>query len=275
MTMTCRVCHGVSESFASAQILSKYTIEYFRCRDCHFVQSEEPYWLDEAYRSVIVSTDVGLISRNERFARITDRVLRYVFPQVIDSVDYGGGYGMFTRMMRDRGHYFFHRDPHCRNLFAVGLEASNAAQAHASETENSSGGNHFDFLTAFEVFEHFASPHQELERLDRMADQWLISTEVLPEPTPLPHQWWYYVLDGGQHISLWSQRALQEVAHHYDRHLVSYRGLHLFSREKLKPQWVRSILRDRGSRVLDHFRKRRSLLSDDFQRAVAAVQNAA
>ncbi|MEM0925080.1 MAG: class I SAM-dependent methyltransferase [Planctomycetota bacterium] len=244
--------------------MSKYVVEYSQCEECQFVQTEEPYWLQEAYETAIVSTDVGLISRNERFARITDRVLRFLFPHAIDSVDYGGGYGMFTRMMRDRGHYFYHRDPHCENLFAVGLEAD-AGHQSASKTR-------FDFLTAFEVLEHFHRPHDELRQLDELAENWLISTEVLPEPTPKPSEWWYYVLDGGQHISLWSKGALQEIARQYDRHVTSYRGLHLFSRERLRPTWVRSILRDRGARWLDPFRKRRSLLGDDFQRAVASVQ---
>jgi hypothetical protein len=169
---------------------------------------------------------------------------------------------MFTRMMRDRGHHFFHRDPHCRNLFAAGLEAD----PHA---------NRFDFLTAFEVFEHLRDPHANLAQLDALADHWLVSTEPVPDPAPLPGQWWYYVLDGGQHISLWSRRALQTVAHHYGRTLTSYRGLHLFSKCKVNSRWVVHLLRDRTTRVLDPFRRRRSLLQDDFRRAVTEAQNAA
>lgn len=243
-------------------ILGKYEIEYFRCRDCQFIQTEKPYWLAEAYGDAIVSSDVGLISRNERFARIVDRMLRFVYSDAIQCVDYGGGYGMFTRMMRDRGHHFLHRDPFCKNLFAAGLEA-----------EVSSGG--FDFLTAFEVFEHFSEPHKDLQILDATADHWLISTEPVPDPTPQPHEWWYYVLDGGQHISLWSKRALQSVASHYGRQLTSYRGLHLFSKSKVNSFLVNHILRDRSSRVLDQFRRRQSLLQSDFQRAVASAPSAA
>jgi hypothetical protein len=262
MTTDCLICRSTSDSFAHATILKKYDIEYFRCRDCQFVQTEQPYWLEEAYSDAIVSTDVGLISRNEKFARITDRVLRFVYPSTINCVDYGGGYGMFTRMMRDRGHHFLHRDPHCKNLFAAGLEA-----------ESQSKG--FDLLTAFEVFEHFAHPHQDLQVLDSIADHWLVSTETVPDPAPKPHQWWYYVLDGGQHVSLWSKRALQSVASHYGRHLVSYGGLHLFSKTNVNSFWVRRILHDRSARALDRFRKRRSLLQDDFNRAVASTQQAA
>ncbi|QEG00963.1 hypothetical protein Mal15_50390 [Stieleria maiorica] len=256
--MDCLVCRNTSDSFAGATIMGKYEIEYFRCRDCQFIQTEEPYWLEEAYNHAIIPSDVGLIARNERLSRVVDRLLRYVYPQAFYCLDYGGGYGMFTRMMRDRGHHFLHRDPYCQNLFAPGLEG-----------EPSAGG--FDFLTALEVFEHFDNPHRELQVLDATADHWFVSTEPVPDPAPQPGQWWYYVLDGGQHISLWSKRALQTVAAHYGRQLISHRGVHVFSKTKTNPFWVKQILRDKASRVLDPFRRRRSLLRDDFQRAAAAT----
>jgi hypothetical protein len=261
-TTDCLVCRSVSESFAGATIMGKYPVEYFRCRDCHFIQTETPYWLEEAYGAAIVPTDVGLIARNERLARIADRLLRFTFPHAMKCLDYGGGYGVFTRMMRDRGHHFFHRDPHCENLFAAGFEADLQR-------------DRFELATAFEVFEHFVRPHDDLQQLDTLADHWLVSTEVVPEPAPRPDQWWYYVLDGGQHVSLWSRRALQCVASHYGRQLISHRGLHLFARSKVNTFVATQLLRDRSSRWLDRFRRRRSLLQDDFQRAVTAVQNAA
>lgn len=262
MTTDCLICRSASDSFAHATIMGKYDIEYFRCRDCHFIQTEDPYWLNEAYDDAIVLSDVGLIARNERFARITDRLLRFVYPRAFYCLDYGGGYGMFTRMMRDRGHHFLHRDPYCKNLFASGLEAESSATG-------------FDFLTAFEVFEHFKTPHRDLQLLDGMADHWLVSTEPVPEPAPQPGQWWYYVLEGGQHISLWSRRALQTAASHYGRTLTSYRGMHLFSKTKISSLWATGILRDRSSRLLDLLGRRRSLLGDDFQRAMTSSRKAA
>lgn len=267
MTTDCLICRHTADSFAHATIMGRYEIEYFRCRDCQFIQTETPYWLDQAYSKAIVSTDVGLIHRNERFARITDRLLRLVYPDASRCLDYGGGYGMFTRMMRDRGHQFFHRDPFCENLFAVGFEANDAARDETSRR--------FDLLTAFEVLEHLANPHRDLQQFDSMAEHWLVSTEVVPDPAPQPDQWWYYVLDGGQHISLWSKRALQSVAAHYSRHLVSYRGMHVFSRSKKQSFLTKQVLRDRSVRVLDRFRRRRSLLGDDFLTAVKCAGKAA
>jgi len=263
MSTDCRVCNGQANSYAHAKILERYDIEYFRCTDCQFIQTETPYWLDEAYDSAIVSTDVGLVQRNEKFARIVDRTLKFVFPDSRDCVDFGGGYGMFTRMMRDRGHTFSHYDPYCDNLFAKGFEVA------ADERR-------FDVLTAFEVFEHMANPQEDIQQLDAMADQWIVSTMIVPDPAPQPNDWWYYVLDGGQHVALWSQRALQSIASQHDRHLVTTKkGLHVFSREKLNPFWTRQILRDRSAKMLDRFRRRRSLLQDDFQTAVAATKNRA
>lgn len=39
-------------------------MQYYRCPNCGFICTEEPYWLDEAYSSAIASTDIGVIMRN-------------------------------------------------------------------------------------------------------------------------------------------------------------------------------------------------------------------
>lgn len=263
MNTDCRICNARADSFAHATILNRHEIEYFRCRDCEFIQTETPYWLDEAYADAIVSTDVGLISRNEKVASIVDRTLKYIYPGAKRTVDYGGGYGMLTRMLRDRGHDCSIYDPYCDNLFAAGFEAKLDQER-------------FELLTAFEVFEHLAEPHKDLQILDRMADHWLISTELVPHPAPQPNEWWYYVLDGGQHVSLWSVRALQAVASQYKRQLVTTRrGIHLLSAEPIRSRWATYLLKDRSARLLDRFRRRPSLLQADFRSAVAECKRRA
>ncbi len=259
MVNACRVCNAAVDSFARATLLGKYQVEYQRCKDCQFIQTETPYWLEEAYRDAIISTDVGLIGRNQRFSKIASRLLRHVYPDAETCIDYGGGYGMFTRMMRDLGHDFRHDDPHCENLFAKGLEAQG-------------DGCRYDLLTAFEVWEHMADPQADLARMDELADHWLVSTMIVPEPAPTPDQWWYYALDGGQHVALWSRRALQAVASQHKRQLVSTRkGLHLLSREPVSHTRVSQILLGRGGFLLDRIRRRRSLLQADYDQALRIV----
>lgn len=252
MTETCRVCNANVRSFANATILGRYDIEYFLCDDCGFIQTESPYWLDEAYQSVIVATDVGLVQRNFEMTKITTRVMRYLFPRAQNGVDYGGGYGMFTRLMRDRGHNFFHFDPKANNLFAKGFEASE--------------GMHYDFLTAFEVWEHLPDPRRDLEWMDRAADHWLVSTLLLPDPPPRPNQWWYYVLEGGQHISLWSKRSMQIVAERYGRHVITTnRGVHLFTRDRVNARLASLLLKGKMGILFDLFNRRRSLRDADYE----------
>ena len=78
MSERCRVCENVSEFFGRATVLGKYDVAYFRCRGCGYVQTEEPYWLSESYSEAITSTDVGLVERNDLFAKHT-KYLIWVF----------------------------------------------------------------------------------------------------------------------------------------------------------------------------------------------------
>ncbi|TWU34414.1 class I SAM-dependent methyltransferase [Novipirellula artificiosorum] len=239
--------------------MGKYDIEYFRCCECRFIQTEQPYWLDEAYQDAIIPTDVGLVRRNQTFSKITSLTLRYLHPTASRCVDYGGGYGMFTRMMRDLGHDFVHLDPYCQNLFAKGFEADAEQQ-------------HYDFLTAFEVWEHMADPQVEIAKMDQLADHWLISTVAQPDSAPRPGEWWYYATEGGQHVALWSEKALQTIAQQYGRQLVSARGgLHLFSRSPVSPFLANQLLRGRAMGILQRMRRRKSLLQNDYQVALEAT----
>jgi Zn ribbon nucleic-acid-binding protein len=47
--ITCKICNGDMTLHDTAQILNKYTVEYYHCLRCGFIQTEEPYWLDEVY----------------------------------------------------------------------------------------------------------------------------------------------------------------------------------------------------------------------------------
>lgn len=258
--MDCNVCATPSTPFGSARIMNRYDIEYFRCPDCGFIQTEKPYWLEEAYQDVIIDTDVGLVARNEKYATLTSLILRYLYPEVTRCVDYGGGYGMMTRMLRDRGHDFRHFDPYCDNLFAKGFEVSESDAK-------------FETLTAFEVWEHMADPIAEIERMDSMADHWILSTHVVPDDCPKPGEWWYYALEGGQHVSLWTHEALSVVASRYNRHYIPLRdGLHIMSSKPIRLKSARWVTKQRHRTLLNAFRRREPLTPLDYQ---AAIERAA
>ena len=62
--MKCRCCEkNNSLKIFSAEMLSK-KIEYFECENCRYVFTEEPTWLDEAYKNSMNDSDTGIMSRN-------------------------------------------------------------------------------------------------------------------------------------------------------------------------------------------------------------------
>ena len=194
MAVKCRVCDSEAAEFAHGQILNRYTIAYYRCGQCGHVQTESPYWLADAYRTAIVDDDTGLVGRNLHFAQFTTRLIQAAFNPQKDFLDYGGGYGLFVRLMRDAKLNFFRHNKYCQNLFALGLDRDLA------------NGARYDLVTAFEVFEHFIFPAKQVEEILGCTRSILLSTEVLPfNNPPKPDEWHYYAPAGGQHIAFYTR----------------------------------------------------------------------
>ncbi len=224
--MICKICETTSIPFASAEIRKKYNVEYFRCPACGFVQTEEPYWLPEAYSEPINKSDTGLVNRNLILADITKAVISVFFNRRSRFIDYGGGYGLFVRLMRDSGFDFYRMDAHAPNIFARDYEAE------------PQGNKQYELMTSFEVFEHFAAPSQELEKMFNFSNNILFTTELIPGNCPKPGEWWYYGLDHGQHISFFTKKTLRVLSEKFKVRLYSNgRSIHLLTREKI-PAWL-------------------------------------
>jgi hypothetical protein len=221
--MTCKICLSPSSLFDRATILGKYEISYFRCANCGFIQTEDPYWLDEAYSSAINVTDTGIIARNLRYSRISAAIISAFFNKNDRFLDYAGGYGVFTRCMRDRGFDFYWSDPFCANLVARGFESKNAEK--------------FPLFTAFEVFEHLVDPIPEVKKMLENTSSILFTTELHSKEKPLKsHEWWYYALEHGQHVSLHTTESLKEMATQFKLNFYSDgKAIHLMTDKKINP----------------------------------------
>ena len=66
---------GPTELLFSARVLNKFNVRYYRCIETGYIQTETPYWLDEAYSSAITSLDLGLASRNCENVELTSRII--------------------------------------------------------------------------------------------------------------------------------------------------------------------------------------------------------
>ncbi|MGL5061722.1 MAG: methyltransferase domain-containing protein, partial [Microcoleus sp.] len=236
-------------------VLKKYQVQYFQCSHCGFVQTESPYWLQEAYSEAIASSDVGMLSRSTMFSNVTNNLIFNLFDRAAKFLDWGGGYGVFVRMMRDLGYDFYWHDKYCKNIFAGGFAAE----------ENSS--NSYELVTAFEVFEHFVNPQEEIEQLFRFSRNILFSTKLLPVNNPKPGEWWYYALDEGQHVSIYTAKALAILAQKFNLNFYSNGdSLHLFTAKEIPHQLFRSLSACKEAESLQP-----SLLQQDYETALRKI----
>jgi 2-polyprenyl-3-methyl-5-hydroxy-6-metoxy-1,4-benzoquinol methylase len=253
--MKCKICDGAVRQLFSKKVLHRYDVAYFQCSACHFIQTEEPYWLGEAYEHAIARLDVGLVWRGERMAPVVSTLVRTFFGPDARFLDYGGGYGLFVRMMRDRGFDFHRQDIHCENIFAEQFDLSDLP-----------AGSRFDMVTAIEVFEHLQDPVAELEQMLRLSDTILFTTELQPADAAALGDWHYFVPETGQHISLFHRESLAALARRLGLHLLSHKDIHLLSKSAKSAFLYGLAFRPRFQKLMRKLRKRKSLLLRDAEK---------
>lgn len=252
--MYCKICKSDTCASGEAVVMGKYTALYRRCINCGFLFVDNPFWLQEAYNDAITSTDMGTVSRADRNSLITKATIDVFFRTSKIYLDYGAGYGMFVRRMRDLGYDFHAYDLHCHNMFSEQVALA------------SLDGKHYDLSTAFEVFEHLENPLSIINLLFAVADHLLITTELLPDPAPSLDEWWYFAPEHGQHISFFTLKSLKVMAETGNRFLYTNgSNIHLFSRKRLSEYWFRKAISERNSQWIGLWRPRKSLLENDWQ----------
>jgi hypothetical protein len=202
-----------------AQILGKYQVEYHHCDRCGLLQTEAPYWLEEAYSSAINVSDTGVMARSIAQSRTVSSIILTCFDRHARFVDHGGGYGIFTRLMRDRGFDYYWADPQAKNLVARGFEFDGSGAVEA--------------VTSLETFEHFVEPREEIAKILRISDSVIFSTELRPEKVPNPEEWWYYGREHGQHIAFYSRKTMEHIGKVFGLNYYYCGSLHLMVPERL------------------------------------------
>lgn len=229
--MKCRLCNSKCKKIFSAKVLSKYSVDYFTCPTCFLLQTETPFWLEEAYNESINSTDTGLLNRNIQFAEKVKAILFFFFDINGKYLDYAGGYGVFTRLMRDIGFDFYWTDPYTPNILANGFEYDKSK-------------DNIELVTSFESFEHFVNPLEEISKIITISKNIIFSTQVVPSPIPEPQNWWYYGLEHGQHISFYSKKTFEFIANELGLNFYSCsKYLHLFSEKKINRKYFEIIFK--------------------------------
>jgi hypothetical protein len=230
MSADCRLCGAACNRVGEQRILDAHDVAYFLCPRCELLQTEMPYWLDEAYAKAMTALDTGAVQRNQTAARLTELVatLAKISPSA-PALDYGGGHGVFVRMMRDRGFDFHWYDKFAENLYAAGFEGS-VDERHA-------------VVTAFEVIEHLSDVRSDLERMfEPRPDHVLVGTVLHHGYQP---EWWYLMTESGQHVAFYTPRTLAWIGDVFGYDVIAGSDYSLFRRKDLPlGAWRKRLLHE-------------------------------
>jgi hypothetical protein len=152
---------------------------------------------------------------------VVSPLLYYLFGKDARYLDYGGGYGIFTRRMRDLGFDFYWTDPYSPNLMAKGFEYDAMIDP-------------IMLVTLFECFEHFEDPMSEMEKISSISKNILFSTSLLPIPVPVSGEWKYYSFEHGQHISFYTKKTFSYIAKCFGIYYYYLKdNIHLFTESRI------------------------------------------
>ena len=268
--MHSKITGGSTTFIFKAKLLSKYDVSYYRCDETGFIQTEEPHWMEEAYSNAITKLDVGLVQRNLDLAELSYPLIMKYFDHDKRFLDYAGGYGLFTRLMRYKGIDFYNSDPYCENVFAEYYDLKNLPAS-----------SRFELVTAFEVFEHLPQPLAGIEAILQYSENLLFSTVIVPKDVNL--DWWYYSFETGQHVSFYTIESLEYIAAKFNRHLYTNgKTVHLFTKKRLPSDpfksstgayLVKKMIKKLRKLEASIYGKKENLMENDTQEAKKRISS--
>lgn len=218
---SCLICDHEVIPLYNTKILGKYDTRLLYCQNCHFSFFENPTWLEESYIESINITDTGACQRSIENSKNLSILLFFGLKLTSSTfLDYGGGHGLLTRLMRDNGWNWRWFDPYTSNILAKGFSEPKLSQ--------------YGLISSFETFEHFEKPLEIIKKLLQHSENIFFSTEVYQSQSPPKiSDWDYFAPHHGQHISFYNLKTLHFIAKECNLYFYSNgSNLHFFTKKK-------------------------------------------
>jgi len=192
----CRLCGNIAQFSFKKRILSKYDVKYFYCQTCAALQTEEPYWLEEAYLPINEQLDTGQFIRCLHNAAFLDALTSQLNLSNEPLIDYGCGSGLTARILRDVGLNAYGYDTYSTPRLLMGFQ-----------TETIEGAA---IINLCEVAEHFPNPKSSFEHIFSCNPKVVVvQTGIFNEPDV---DWGYLAPEHGQHIFFYSEKTVSFLA---------------------------------------------------------------
>ncbi|AMY10074.1 hypothetical protein LuPra_03302 [Luteitalea pratensis] len=255
----CRLCGAAAAFRFSRRAADGDEVGCYECGRCRSLQTEFPYWLEQEYARASSNDETPDLDTWAAERTLYHRMVVYFLWKLAGLskasdklVDWGGGPGLLARMLRDVGIDAYSYDKYIKNHFASGF----------SRRE----GERYNFVTAFEVFEHFAEPRTDIEPIFALQpSSLLISTCVYTNQGP---DWPYLGPAKSQHIFFYSADALQLIGRRFGYEVIRLpHEVTLFAREPIARErlaLVKLLLaNDRLAEVVFASKRKWSLAASD------------
>ena len=214
-------------------------VRYWRCASCGFCFAPEICaWPRAEFERRIYNAEYAQVDPDyfDARPRANAASLMRMFggkPPAVSHLDYGGGSGLLSRLLREAGWRSASYDP-----FSGG-------EARVAEL------GRFDLLTAYEVFEHAPDVNALVSELAalRAPDGIVLFTTQLSDGNLNAGErltWWYASPRNG-HISLYSRKSLEILAARAGLRVASFSaGAHALWRTV--PPWAAHVIRTSAGR---------------------------
>lgn len=213
--------------------LAGVPVYYALCERCGFCFAPELYrWTLDEFSERIYNDDYVLVDPDYLDVRPSinaDHLRKLIGSRssAIRHLDYGGGHGLLSDLLRDSGWDSSSYDPFVDRTITV------------------KDLGRFDLITAYEVFEHVPDVRRlVLELADLLCDDGvLLFSTIVSDDNIAPHKrltWWYAAPRNG-HISLHSRNSLGILAQRAGLNFGSFSAnFHAYWRRV--PAWARTFL---------------------------------
>lgn len=199
----CRLCASNTTAAFTLRVLEKYDVQYFKCGSCESIQTEQPYWLAEAYGDDVHPEDTGYLTRNLLVHWNVEHLLKGLkVPDRAVILDYGGGIGIVPRLLREHGWNAFNFDTYTKSPFG----------------DVDWKGDAPTFVLAAELLEHLPDPARDIA--DMFKDQpdyvYVRTWRYFGQG----RDWDYFGPSHGEHVFFYTDKAMRHIAERFGYHVT-------------------------------------------------------